>query len=200
MSVLAAHGCALIVVMDHARTHGVIEGLEDPGQVIETMIEAGADGIMTTYGVLKKYRNRIAGRVPTMLWLDGGPSLYREDWLAYTEWELLHTVEDALMLGADAVVTMAFMGIQVELKMLANVANVARECSKVHLPQVVEALPCESERIADLKDWSPWPRRRAGLRARRRLHQDLLHRLAGELPVWWSRTARCPVSSPVVRR
>jgi DhnA family fructose-bisphosphate aldolase class Ia len=32
MSVLAADGRALIVAMDHARTHGVIEGLEDPGR------------------------------------------------------------------------------------------------------------------------------------------------------------------------
>lgn len=152
MSVLAADGRALIVAMDHARTHGVIDGLEDPGQVIETMIEAGVDGIMTTYGVLKKYHNRIAGRVPTMLRLDGGPSLYREDWLAYTEWELLHTVEDALQLGADAVVTMAFMGIQVELKTLANVAKVARDCGQARMPQVVEALPCQCERIPDPKD------------------------------------------------
>ncbi len=42
MSVLRNDGRALIVAMDHARTHGVIEGPEDPGRVLETVIEAGA--------------------------------------------------------------------------------------------------------------------------------------------------------------
>lgn len=152
MHVLRNDGRALIVAMDHARTHGVIEGLEDPGKVLETVIEAGADGIMTTYGVIKKYRHLIAGRVPVMLRLDGGPSLYREDWLAYTEWELLHSVEDALMLGANAVVLMAFIGIPVELKTLQIVASVASECMQANLPLIVEALPCKSERIPDAKD------------------------------------------------
>lgn len=152
MTVLKNDGRALIVAMDHARTHGVIEGLEDPGKVIDTVIEAGADGIMTTFGVMKKYRNVIAGRVPVTLRLDGGPSLYREDWLAYTEWELLHSVEDALMLGASSVVLMAFIGIPVELKTLQIVASVASECMQANLPLLVEALPCPSERIPDAKD------------------------------------------------
>lgn len=152
MSVLARDGRALIVAMDHARTHGVIQGLENPGAVIETVIEAGADGIMTTLGVMKKYRSAVAGRVPVTLRLDGGPSLFREDWLAYTEWDLLHSVEDALLLGADSVVLMAFIGIPVELQTLRIVASVASECMRANLPLLVEALPCPSERIPDAKD------------------------------------------------
>lgn len=152
MSIMASDGRALIVAMDHARTHGVIDGLENPGKVIETMIDAGADGIMTTYGVIKHYRNLIAGRVPVLMRLDGGPSLYREDWLANTEWELLHSVEDALTFGASGVVLMAFIGIPVELKTLSIVARVASECVRANLPVVVEALPCPSLRIPDAKD------------------------------------------------
>ena len=102
--------------------HGVIAGLEDPGTVIDLAVDAGADGIMTTFGVVKKYRERLIGRIPTILRLDGGPSIYREDWLAYTEWSLLHTLEDALYLGVDAVVLMAFIGIGVELRTLEIVS------------------------------------------------------------------------------
>ena len=151
MSLLAPDHKAIIVAMDHARTHGVIEGLEDPGKVIDEVVEAGADAVMTTFGVVKRYRDRLIGRVPTILRLDGGPSLYREDWLAYTEWSLLHSVEDALFLGVDAVVLMAFVGIPVELETFRIVSKIASECMRVKLPLLVEALPCPSPRIPDPK-------------------------------------------------
>ena len=147
--VLASDGKALVVAMDHARTHGAIEGLEDPGAVIEAAVEGGADAVMTTFGVAKRYREQLTDRIPTILRLDGGPSLYREDWLAYTEWSLLHSVEDALFLGADGVVLMAFVGIPVELQTYNIVARVAGECMRADLPLMVEALPCPSERIPD---------------------------------------------------
>jgi class I fructose-bisphosphate aldolase len=149
--VLASDGKALVVAMDHARTFGAVEGLEDPGTVIEAAVDAGADAVMNTFGVVKRYRERLIGRVPTFLRLDGGPSLYREDWLAYTEWTLLHSVEDALLLGADGVVVMAFVGIPVELQTYRIVAKVAGECLRANVPLMVEALPCPSERIPDPK-------------------------------------------------
>src|SRR5829696_3005997 len=149
--VLASDGKAVVVAMDHARAYGVIEGLESPGAVIDAAVEAEADAVMTTLGVVKHYRERLIGPIPTILRLDGGPSLYREDWLAYTEWSLLHSVEDALLLGADGVVVMAFVGIPVELETYRIVAKVAGECMRANLPLMVEALPCPSERIPDPK-------------------------------------------------
>src|SRR5918997_199584 len=61
--ILASDGRALIVAMDHARTHGAIEGLEDPGAVIEASVDGGADAVMTTFGVAKRYRGvaRVGG-------------------------------------------------------------------------------------------------------------------------------------------
>jgi DhnA family fructose-bisphosphate aldolase class Ia len=53
----ASDGRALIVAMDHARAHGAIEGLEDPGAVIEASVDGGADAVMTTFGMAK---NRIS--------------------------------------------------------------------------------------------------------------------------------------------
>ena len=126
--------------------------MEDPGAVIDSVVEAGADAIMTTFGVIKHYQDRLIGRIPTLMRLDGGPSLYREDWLAYTEWALLHSVEDALMLGADGVCLMAFVGIPVELETYRIVAKVAGECMRCNLPVMVEALPAKSARIPDPMD------------------------------------------------
>jgi fructose-bisphosphate aldolase, class I len=142
----------LVVAMDHGRARGVIEGLEDPGRVIDAVVEAGADAILASYGIVRRYRQRLIGQIPTILRLDGGPSRYREDWLANTEWSLLHAVEDARALGADAVCTMLFMGSAVELETLEITAEVAGECLQDGLPLMVEALPCASERIPDPTD------------------------------------------------
>jgi fructose-bisphosphate aldolase, class I len=102
--------------------------------------------------VVKRYRERLIGRIPTILRLDGGPSRYREDWLKYSEWTLLHAVEDARALGVDGVCTMVFMGGAVELETLEITAAVAGECLQDGLPLMVEALPCPSERIPDPTD------------------------------------------------
>jgi DhnA family fructose-bisphosphate aldolase class Ia len=101
--------------------------------------------------VVKKYRDRLIGRIPTTLRLDGGPSLFRQDWLAYTEWSLLHSVDDALALGVNAVVLMAFVGIPVELETYRILGKVASQCYQANLPLLVEALPCLSERIPDAR-------------------------------------------------
>jgi DhnA family fructose-bisphosphate aldolase class Ia len=141
---------ALVIAMDHARTLGVTPGLENPGAVLDAVIAAGADGVMTTYGVIKHYRDKLIGRVPTYLRLDGGPTRYREDWLRYSEWSLLHTVEDARRLGVDGVCVMGFMGGPVEMRTYEIVARVVGDCRADGLPVMVEALPCLGvERIPD---------------------------------------------------
>ncbi len=142
----------LVVAMDHARAMGAVEGLEDPGAVIDIAVEAGADAIMTSYGVVKRYKERLIGRIPTLLRVDGGPSFYREDWLKNTKWSLLHTVEDAEALGVDGVCTMVFMGSEVEMETLEITSEIAGELAGTSMTLMVEALPCPCERIADPLD------------------------------------------------
>jgi DhnA family fructose-bisphosphate aldolase class Ia len=143
---------ALVVAMDHARTLGVAPGLEKPGEVLDRVLDAGADAVMTSYGVIKHYRDKLIGRVPTFLRLDGGPSIYREDWLRFSDWRLLHTVDDARRLGVDGVCLMGFMGAEVEMDTYAIVARVVGDCAADGLPVMVEALPCPTERIPDPMD------------------------------------------------
>ncbi|TSD88785.1 fructose-bisphosphate aldolase [Mycobacterium sp. KBS0706] len=142
----------IVIAMDHARTLGVVPGLEDPGLVLDRVIAAGADAIMTSYGVIKHYRDKLLGRLPVYLRLDGGPSITREDWLRYTEWSLLHTVEDARRLGVDGVCVMGFMGGDVEMRTYDIVARVVGDCAADGLPVMVEALPCPAERIPNPLD------------------------------------------------
>ena len=63
----------LVVAMDHARAMGPVSGLEDPARVIDLVVEAGADAIMTSFGMVKRYRERLEDRLPVYLRLDGGP-------------------------------------------------------------------------------------------------------------------------------
>ncbi|HKJ94195.1 MAG TPA: fructose-bisphosphate aldolase [Gammaproteobacteria bacterium] len=143
---------AVVVAMDHVKTLGLVPGLDDPGAVVDQMLEAGVDGVMTSYGIIKQYADRLIGRVPTFLRLDGGPTIYREDWLQYSRWSLMHSVADAHALGVDGVCVMAFMGADVELDTYEIVTRVAGDCHRFGLPLMVEALPCPTERIPDTKD------------------------------------------------
>jgi fructose-bisphosphate aldolase, class I len=149
---LEVEGKQLVVAMDHARAMGAVRGLEDAGAVIDTVIEAGADGIMTSFGTVKAHRDRMIGRVPVYLRLDGGPSILKERWLENTQWMLLHTLDDAQLLGCDGVCLMYFMGAPCEMDTAAIVAEVAGECLKDEMPLMVEALPCPHPSIPDTLD------------------------------------------------
>jgi DhnA family fructose-bisphosphate aldolase class Ia len=142
----------IVLAMDHARALGAVKGLEDPGRTLETCIDAGVDAIMTSFGVVKHYRERLIGRVPTFLRLDGGPAIVSEKWLENTRWSLLHTVEDAHALGCDGVCLMYFMGAPCEMATLEIVAEVCGECLADGFPVMVEALPCPNPNIKDTYD------------------------------------------------
>jgi len=139
----------LVVAMDHGRAMGAVAGLEDPGRVIDTVIEAGADAIMTSFGVIKHYRAQLIGQIPTIMRIDGGPSLFREDWLHNTKWSLLHSLGDAEELDVDGLCTMVFVGAACELETLEITAETAGLCLQTEVPLMVEALPCPCERIPD---------------------------------------------------
>jgi class I fructose-bisphosphate aldolase len=102
--ILKPDGKALIVAMDHARDWGALPGIENPAEIIPRLIEAGADGIMTTYGVAKHFGHLIAGKAALIVRLDGYNSRFGEKWMAYKHWQQLYNVEDVLRHGADAVI------------------------------------------------------------------------------------------------
>ncbi|MBV7327193.1 fructose-bisphosphate aldolase [Chloroflexi bacterium TSY] len=139
--------------MDHARTSGAVPGLEDPGQIIDmAIVSDNVDAVMTSFGVIKRYHERLIGNIPTILRIDGGPSAYREEWLEYTDWRLLHTLDHATALGVDGVVVMLFLGSDVEVDTLHILSQVAAEAMQTGLPVMVEALPCPHPSIPNTLD------------------------------------------------
>ena len=148
--VLRPDGRILTVAMDHSMIHGPIRGLGDPAALIDTLIEAGADALMVSYGTLRRYGHILRERVPVIARIDGGPSARTGEWREYDDWRLMFTVEEIAALGADAAVVMHFVGAPVEMDTLQNMATAAAQCQRAGLPLLVEALACPHPNIPDI--------------------------------------------------
>ena len=128
---------ALIVAMDHGLLDGPCMGLEDPGRVIAQVAEGGADAVLTSYGVARRFARELAPlglilRVDgggTSLGTGGGPGA------------LFYGVEEALRLGADAVGVTAFPGSPEEMETLENLASMIGKAHAWGLPVMAEMVP-----------------------------------------------------------
>lgn len=134
-------GKATIVAMDHGSDSGPVAGLENPAKTIEAVIAGGADAILTTLGIAKKFGTLIGSKglivrldFPGTILASGGHD-------AKHDCELLGSVEEAVRIGADAVIITAGPGPGVERKTMANLAKVAEDCTKYGMPLVGEMYP-----------------------------------------------------------
>jgi DhnA family fructose-bisphosphate aldolase class Ia len=127
-------GRVLIVPIDHGLMSGAIRGLERPEETLETLIASGADAILAGYGVAKKF-HRFLGGAGLILRLDGGPSDFGLDLEAT---DLMGTVEDAIRIGADAVITSTWLGGPHEARAAAAAMRLAAACDAWGMPLMVE--------------------------------------------------------------
>jgi DhnA family fructose-bisphosphate aldolase class Ia len=131
-----AHGVALICALDHGMTSPrFLEPLADIAQRVREAITGGANAIMISKGML-----RMAGEAFTpdtavcvMLSASSRPQRERPDIVVIAE------VEEALRLGADAVVLYVSLEGDDEPAMLAALAEAGRECDRLGVPLIAEA-------------------------------------------------------------
>jgi DhnA family fructose-bisphosphate aldolase class Ia len=138
---------ALVVAFDHALVLGPIPGTEDPLGKIHQFAQAKIDALLLNLGLIRHFASStIAGPMPAVI--------ARLDWT--TVWSaigkdgsgelhssLLAHPEEALRLGADAVLTYLVVGTgdaEFEMKEITRNAEVARECERVGIPLIVESL------------------------------------------------------------
>ncbi|MGQ9493284.1 MAG: class I fructose-bisphosphate aldolase [Anaerolineae bacterium] len=140
-SIFRSDGRAVIVPIDHTMALGLASGWEKPERTLSAIIEGGADAIMTTYGIAKHFRPLWQEKIAMIVRLDGGTTLFSEEWGANTRWMQLYTVEDALRIGASGVIVMTWFGIPVEVDSIQTTARVAAECERWGVPLAAEALP-----------------------------------------------------------
>src|SRR5450759_5418055 len=120
--IIGMDGRTLIVAMDHGSAGIAPLGeLRDPTRLIPTLIKNGADAILTSPGIARLCADQL-GRVGLILRIDGGPSSQTGEWERI---QVVLSVEDALRLGADAVIMMGIVGAPGETETLANLWKVA---------------------------------------------------------------------------
>ncbi len=142
LSRILRDGKAVVFAFDHGIEHGprvFPEDRVDPRRVLEKVVEAGVDAIMTTPGVARLTHELWAGRVPLILKLTGKNKLRPRDG------QLLQSpiagVEEALALDADAVAATVYWGSQHEDLMVRYWLEVRREAERYGLPVMQLAYP-----------------------------------------------------------
>lgn len=132
--IFGSDGKTLIVPIDHGLGSGPVSGLEQPQKIIELLISEGVDAILTTYGVARKNAH-LFGNTGLILRMDGGPTDLSGDPEAT---ELMCTVEDAVRLGADAVITSTWLGGEHEARTMSLAMKLAGECEAWGMPLFIE--------------------------------------------------------------
>lgn len=126
----------VIVAMDHGMGLPVNPALDDTENILKAIVRGGADALLTTYGIAKRYGD-ILQDVALIVRLDGGNSCLGPG----CEPELLFKVEDAIKVGADAVACMGFPGSAGEEKSLKNLAKITTAAHEWGFPVMAEMLP-----------------------------------------------------------
>ena len=130
-------GRTLIVALDHGLIDGPTRGLERPGATIAKVAAGGADAILTSYGVARRFAAELAP-LGLILRVDGGATSLGG---GGGQGALFFGVEEALRLGADAVAVSAFPGSPVEVESLERLAHVITVAHSWGLPVMAEMVP-----------------------------------------------------------
>jgi DhnA family fructose-bisphosphate aldolase class Ia len=135
----------VIVACDHAGFMGPAHGLEQPGSLLDCLVESGVDAVLTTRGIAQRFSDRLS-RLGLILRADGGASIASP---VMGTLRSLFSIEDACRMGADAVVCMGMIGFPEEPSSLQNLAAFTADALKWGMPVVAEMLfkPKEGESI-----------------------------------------------------
>ncbi len=134
--IFQSDGRAFIVAFDHGMLDGPAPGMEQPAATLEQIVAGGADAILTTYGTATRFAREIAP-LGLIMRMDGGGTILGE----IGPGSQFYSVEDALRVGADALVVSAFPGASNEEESLAILANVVGEAHLWGIPVMGEMVP-----------------------------------------------------------
>ena len=139
-------GRAVVVALDHGQFKHEPQGLEDIKAIIEKVVDGGADGIILNPGPAKQFASVYSGRSGLILRLTGASTEHNPTFDYHRQ---IATVEQAVSLGADAVLVMGFIGGSGEAHSLELLAKIAGDCRRYGMPLIAEMLPVEPDRFSD---------------------------------------------------
>ena len=145
-------GKAVISALDMGLFGGTTPGLEDVRAITKAVVDAGADAIICGPGWAQATADIYGGKCGLILRITGGITKYTQNALNHT---LTVSVEEAVALGADAVMTMCFVGDEsnpAEHEQIALMKEVRWECHKYGMPFIPEFLHCNWADQSD-PDW-----------------------------------------------
>lgn len=126
--------CCLIAV-DHAAHMGA----GPPHDTAERIVAGAPDGVLATWDLARSHAVALA-ETGLVLRVDGGAS--ELGGLPTTDvTSLLYRAEDAMRLGADAVVLLVFPGAPDEEHSLLRLTRLVSECEQIGLPVMAETIP-----------------------------------------------------------
>lgn len=128
-------GRATLIAIDMQSSSGEGPDLD----VVTKVAEAGADGILASWQIARKYPEAFA-KSGLILRLDGALSQMGKRPEGDT-FSLMYKVEQAAVIGADAVVIMAFPGADDEELSLRRLTTLVGECEMIGMPVIAESIP-----------------------------------------------------------
>lgn len=143
-NIFKADGKAFILAMDHSAMMPSPD-LADPSHVIRESVAGGVDGFLTTYGIIKAFQKDF-GNSGIIMRADGGTANLP---FPRTQLDLLYTPEDAIKVGADAMLAMGYPGSANNEQTLKYLAKLCAQADKYDLPIGAEMLPYGFEKPKD---------------------------------------------------
>lgn len=136
--IFRSDGRAVIAALDHGIAGmSPLGHLESPRQLIPALAAAGIDAAIVTPGIASTF-GAMLGRAGMIVRVDCGPTALTGEWDAN---EPARSVEDAVRLGADAVIAMGIVGAPGEAASLRAMARLAADCERWGVALVGEMLP-----------------------------------------------------------
>lgn len=143
------NGKAVCVAADHGLMHGPTKEILKLEEIVREVIRGGADAVLLSPGQIKKMSHLFKGRNKPAIfargdWISGARMSLETEFLPCYELKRAEIIEpeDALYLGADALVIYLIIGYDEEYEALNYkvCAEVGSKCRKIGLPFVIEPL------------------------------------------------------------
>ena len=129
-------GLSFVMAIDHAAMMKSPD-LDHPEQLIGQAVTGGVDAFLTTFGMVKTF-SKAFSNTGIILRADGGISTLKKPMDSI---DCLYGAEDALRIGADAMLCMGYPGSVQNEHSLKYLAKLAADCEKWNLPLGAEMLP-----------------------------------------------------------